>query len=582
MTHLLTHFTFFYNTPFTDFTKTLHFDSNSERDDYFLSSRFDTLNITQPYFNFIRDRMSVKLNIDYNDIHGINYCTFLSEKEDRRYYAFVVDYRYINDNVIQVDLMIDTIMTFTQGNILENLKNINISRQHLPQDIYESRLNELSNNDDVIKTVSKNYKVEKSVIFDEFSVIISTSANLFSDFGTVDDPKINTSTGTTYDKIVTPLNIYVMNYDDYKDFMMYMQNYSWITQNIKTIQLVPTLFINDDDLFTNWEKNSTLEQYNIDLKQLDNGTSNFDDFRIEINKELNHNMNDLYNIMNISDDLRHLARNEYMTIELYNYTGQQLLIEPNYLNRNTGLIFDTFGITAIKNEIVVYIHNYRTQQQNVIGSYVNDSIMFNEFDDLPKIIDSTNLTYSMNANRRELAQSKLITNRAKNIIDTQSDVKSKLFDVMSIASNLSLTGIGSQLNEEYEHFRSLNAEMSDLSLQPQTVTNQTYGNSLNISNDTFGLHLKIAIPDEFELNKIKKYYKTFGIQDGNTNTTIESLTSMTIMNYLQIDGTYTIDNIDVTLLNILKSLLEIGVQFYHTKELENPFDVNILNNEWNE
>lgn len=40
----LTSFTFFKNTPLIDFQNTIHFDSNSERDDFFLNgNHYETL-----------------------------------------------------------------------------------------------------------------------------------------------------------------------------------------------------------------------------------------------------------------------------------------------------------------------------------------------------------------------------------------------------------------------------------------------------------------------------------------------------------------------------------------------------------
>ena len=133
-----TEFRFFKNTPLIDFQNTIHFSSNSERDSFFLNgNHYPELSVKGLDFNFIRDRSQLVLNVSYNDIQGVNYCTFKSDFESTRYYAYVISYEYLNDEAVKVDLLIDGIMTFTQGNVLEKLPNLSITRQHLSRKNYD-------------------------------------------------------------------------------------------------------------------------------------------------------------------------------------------------------------------------------------------------------------------------------------------------------------------------------------------------------------------------------------------------------------------------------------------------------------
>src|SRR5699024_8907515 len=127
----LTQFRFFKNTPLIDFQNTIHFKSNSERDAFFLEGgHYPELNVKDIDFNFIRDKSTIDLPVDYNSMRGVDYCTFKSEFEDTRYYAYVVSYEYRAPNVVRVNLLIDGIMTFTQGKVLNQLPNLSIERQH--------------------------------------------------------------------------------------------------------------------------------------------------------------------------------------------------------------------------------------------------------------------------------------------------------------------------------------------------------------------------------------------------------------------------------------------------------------------
>src|SRR5699024_8758040 len=154
----LTKFRFFKNTPLIDFQNTIHFSSNSERDRFFLDvGNYPELSVQHENFNFIRDRTSMIIDVLYSKIPGVNYCTCKSDFEDNRFYAYVIDYEYLNDQAIRVNLLVDGIMTYTQGSVLEKLPNLSIERQHLTRSKYESNIWELKNNDDILKTNTKRY-----------------------------------------------------------------------------------------------------------------------------------------------------------------------------------------------------------------------------------------------------------------------------------------------------------------------------------------------------------------------------------------------------------------------------------------
>src|SRR5699024_2065348 len=195
----LTDFVFYKNTPFTDFTNTILFDSNEQRDQYFKNT-FESFTFANMRFNFIRDRGTIRISIPYHMIAGINYCKFTSDFEpDVTYYAYVMDYKYINDNTTEVSLLIDGIMTFCQGDTLSKFKNLSVSRKHLTRSEYNQRIDEIKNNDDVIKTYTKRYTHTDKLLFEELDVLMQVSCSLTADFGDVDDPKIVSSEGITFD-----------------------------------------------------------------------------------------------------------------------------------------------------------------------------------------------------------------------------------------------------------------------------------------------------------------------------------------------------------------------------------------------
>lgn len=579
-----TDFVFFYDTPFTDYQNTVHFKSNRERDNYFLDGHhFSSFNYSNTPFNFIRDRSTLKLFMSWEEAQGINYCTFLSDFENRRYYAFVNAIEYINDKVIQMTLVIDTIMTYTQGNILEQLPNVNVIRQHLPRSEYNRMLPNLRNNDDILKVSNKYYTANFLEQFGNNYVVFQSSADLSKEFGTKKEPNLETSKGLTYDFITSPVNLYVMTNGDFNNFMDSMSKYPWITQNFQKIQMIPEKFINSADLV-----DVSTDEDITGLMTLKSGsTSNqwtLDDLSLSFNQ--------LQSYLGVQEDeLQHLVRNEYVTVELYSWNGDVMLIDAGKIKKSTGLKFKTKSIIGYHNEVRVYPDDYNSNEVeqpilstegNVLidtGSFLNTNITFSSFAEVPILIDNGVLQQAQQANRVKNAEDKLITNRAKNIT-TGSDAKSKFYDTASIISNISPTQLFSKFNDEYDFYRDQKAEYKDLALQPPSTTSSEMGNAFQIANSINGLTMKIGVPAPVDVETLAKYYKMFGYELNDPNTTISPIDSMTVCNYLQISGTYTINGIDPTLMGMLKSLLEGGVRFWHNNGSSNPMNRNVQANKF--
>ena len=579
-----TDFVFFYDTPFTDYQNTVHFSSNKERDDYFLKGRhFSSFDYSNTPFNFIRDRSTLKLLMSWEDAQGINYCTFLSDFEDRRYYAFVNAIEYLNDATIQLTLVIDTIMTYTQGNTLENIQSVNVLRQHLPKKSYEYMLPTLRNNDDILKVSNKYYVANFLEQFGENYVVFQSSADLSKEFGTKKEPNLDTSKGLTYDFITSPVNLYIMTNGDFNNFMDKMSKYPWITQNFQKIQMIPEKFINSDDLV-----DVSTDEDITGLMTLKSGSTS-NQWTLD---NLSLSFNQLQSYLGVTEDeLQHLVRNEYVTVELYSWNGDVMLIDAGKIQKSTGLEFRTKSIIGYHNEVRVYPADYNSGEveqpikavngQTLIdtGSFLNTNITFSSFAEVPILIDNGVLQQAQQANRVKNAESKLITNRAENIA-TGNDPKSKFYDTASIISNISPTQLFSKFNDEYDFYRDQKAEYKDLALQPPSTTSSEMGNAFQIANSINGLTMKIGVPAPVDVETLAKYYKMFGYEINDPNTRISSINSMTVCNYLQISGTYTINGIDPTLMGMLKSLLEGGVRFWHNNGTNNPMNQNVQANKF--
>ena len=172
----------------------------------------------------------------------------------------------------------------------------------------------------------------------------------------------------------------------------------------------------------------------------------------------------------------------------------------------------------------------------------------------------------------------LFRSRVANILDPNADLKTRFFDAASIATNLRPTDLFGKFEDEHEFFRTQQAEQADMALETPTMMNHTNGNSFNIANNKFGIHIKYSKPTDSELNKIKKYYKLFGYQVNDQSNYLDKVNSMTVCNYVKFSGSWTIPGADVSIIEMMKAQFENGVRLWHNKDTRNPMIQNVLTN----
>lgn len=579
--HKTTKIKFFYNTPLLDYNNTIHFTSNSERDKFFWNDNvYNSYDDELVNYNFIKDKQSVNANIPYELTNGMNYMSFYSEFDNVYYYAYIMEANYINIETTEIKFVIDVIMTYTQGKTLSNLKNVNIQRQHLPRTEYMNYLQQIRNNNDVLKCSTKQYVYNKFFDFGENYVIFESTVDLSQDFGTIEDPRINSASGTLYDNISGATKIYVIAYDEFQNFLTKMSEYPWITQNFSKIKMIPKIFIDENDLelvgipSINYGLVRTLK-YNSNSSSPDLTDLNLN--FIQLRDIVSHETN--------TPKYNHLVRNEYMTIELYDLQGNSLFIDAGQLQTDVGLELLSKSIIGFDNNIKIYPKNYQSADDEsglskFNGTFLTQSLTINTFTELPIMINTGQLSKANTANQRNLQESFLLTNQAKSLIDNSSSTEQKLYNAISIGSNLSPASIMSKADDEYKTYERQKADFKDMALKPPTLTSSEMGNAFLIANNINGILLKISAPNEIEINNIKNYYNSFGFELEFTSNQPFDIESMTIMNYLRCSGNYLIKDMPIYLYNQLQANLEMGVKFWHNNGTANPFTQDINENDF--
>ena len=546
---------------------TLHFNSNNERDNWF-NSYFTGNNVLtfQNPFNFRYDRGTLKVPIVMNDLQGFNYCKFIDGFDGKTYYAYIVKTSYLNDRTTQLDLVIDVVMTYTQGNTLENLQNVEVIRQHLPLEQLKAREEYLRTNNDILPTSTmmfidpSRFTTDNStgVQFDSFMYIIQSAVELDNDFGSEDKPKMNTATGGTYDGITSAISLYLVASGDLDRLLTELSKFPWITQNFKTIVKVPAFFFDLSQL-------NTVDCKGVQLHVLDGEKiSTVLPLPFVLTKPK------IKEVLGLKDFEDYLVRDQVINIYLTDYRGNQLNFETGKIKDNNTIYANS--VLGAFNEIDIYSLQYgqRNSSKSKHGFYRDNQMTINTFDNVPVLINNYTLNKANTAYSRQLENSRQITSRMDTITNPNSSLKDRLFNAISVYSNVFSGGLMSApakavglFSDEYEYYRSQKAQMNQWKIAPPTVSEGGYSNSVLNKTGDYGVWLKVSTINTNELNSLRRYYGAFGHEAMPNDNQIYNVNSMSKANWVQFKGNYWINNIDRELFDQLKTLFEGGVRLWH-------------------
>lgn len=578
----LTEIDFFYNTPFNDFQNFIHFKTDKERDDFF-TGRYN-MKVYEPArrFNFVKDRLELRTRLTTLETYGLNYLRFRSMFDnDRWYYARVMDVRYINDGVTALDLVLDVVTTFMQGDFTKNLGLVQVQRMSVPQNhVYKWRKWLMTNND--VLSFPKSYTRQFIEAWKNYFVVFTTSVSLLDDFGTEDDPKLKTSVGQTYDGIVSPVDLYCCkSQDDFTSLMKYLKDYPWISQNINNVAIIPSEVVDEKDLVkVSDAKQDGINSANIYQFKNKGKTRSFIMNNITLPKE---NFDEYFNF---DDSIPFWAlRQEYANIELNAWNGQQVTLAPVFLP-DYGLRMVAQSTFGYHNEIRCFPDQYKDDGENSInglyrGTYINQGITFDVFDDIPVLVDNYKLGKAQTAHQRALNNDRQISNRISDVLNPNKSLQDRFFNAVSLTTSLAGGGVLGvaknalgQFTSEWEYYRDQNAKFADMAISAPSVGSQNNSQSFNMSKGIFGVTVRFASIGTENMERVLTYYNTFGFDFSGQLLHLEKPDTLPMLNYYQFAGNWVLPGVPPQFMEQLKVQCQNGIKLWKNNGTDNPFTQN--------
>lgn len=636
--------TLYKSTPYTNLNKYINFGSNAARDAFFAPPEqggkvpFETIYFEE-WFNMVSDRLTVKVPFDFSKLDGVNYARWYDKVRGYYFYAQVIQNRYSNDRVTKVEFLPDPLMTYAQGDFTKHINNVSIERQHLSRATYNKNLYKLATNDDVLACSEAQYVHQDFQNFapdgvDSLSVIFRSSSELDPKkvktpstdkvpWGDIDKPLNPTASGTTINTVTSPQGIYVTDYKSFQVFMNDMSSFAYITQNITNFTIVPTKFIDltattpiDYTKVTDTKGNLIFKEPAEKMKILkfkDGWKGN-----LKIDYNIDYKWNELvgaFRNTNVFD--LHLMREPYMRIEALNWGDQKTEIDvaklplknPSDLNKDDeGLRWANKSIFGYANKLQIFPINYKTtdNENNIEGLYrgtfLEQSISFDKFDDMPVLIDNGKLSWANSAYDRQAAYQKSPIGMAKTArgdnpnasktdmlaarmgaINYLGDFASKGVSAAKSGGAAGLAGAGIQqaaqtATQQAEYWRNLEATQKTMQLQSPTVTSMSTGNAFNINAGIYGITLKFLMVPDFDIQRLRLYHGQMGFL-WEVYGKLEPYNSMSIMNYFRFDGSYSFPGVPTEMMEVIRSLFASGVECWHgVDNTGNPFTQDLRSN----
>lgn len=578
----LTEIDFFYNTPFNDFQNFIHFKTDKQRDDFF-TGRYN-MKVYEPArrFNFVKDRLELRTRLTTLETYGLNYLRFRSMFDnDRWYYARVMNVRYINNGVTALDLVLDVVTTFMQGDFTKDLGLVQVQRMSLAKNhIYKWRKWLMTNND--VLSFPKSYTRQFIEAWKNYFVVFTTSVSLLDDFGTEDDPKLKTSVGQTYDGIVSPVDLYCCkSQDDFTSLMKYLKDYPWISQNINNVAIIPSEVVDEKDLVKVKDaKQDGINSANIYQFKNKGKTRSFIMNNITLPKE---NFDEYFNF---DDSIPFWAlRQEYANIELNAWNGQQVTLAPIFLP-DYGLKMIAQSTFGYHNEIRCFPDQYKDDGENSInglyrGTYINQGITFDVFDDIPVLVDNYKLGKAQTAHQRALNNDRQISSRISDVLNPNKSLQDRFFNAVSLTTSLAGGGVLGvaknalgQFTSEWEYYRDQNAKFADMAISAPSVGSQNNSQSFNMSKGIFGVTVRFASIGAENMERVLTYYNTFGFDFSGQLLHLEKPDSLPMLNYYQFAGNWVLPGVPPQFMEQLKVQCQNGIKLWKNNGTDNPFTQN--------
>ena len=237
-------------------------DNQQLRDDYFDGVyACDSKRWASSKFSYLPPNEPINIPVPYSAAYKYNYVVVQNpmqpveyEEQPIRLCYFITSASYVNPQTTMITLQLDVIQTYQFGVSIDRLFAVSghaaISNAAMNQSLTAITGNVLRRYCDIDEGVSvgSTYAIIGKEWFPLTEpdtgelgwIIVTSTANLAADPGTIDSPNLNVADGQSVDGLPSGCNVYSMRQTVFKRFMEELQQKSWVAQCIVSVTTFPS------------------------------------------------------------------------------------------------------------------------------------------------------------------------------------------------------------------------------------------------------------------------------------------------------------------------------------------------------
>lgn len=408
----------------SNYANVVDWQSHNDIDIYMNS--LSSTSITLSKSTYMPVGQPIVIDVPYSIAYKYNYCYVVNpnqtEAEDEQslktYYYFIVSCDYNNPSTVTLTLQLDVWTTYKvdmslgyafleSGHLAmanaPSLADTNIPRNLMRyMDIAEGI--DMGNDMYTFHEVIYSLQVDGNNVLHSDTIIIMSTADMSTSFGTVDSPQLNTAQGGVSGGLFNGCDIYMTDKEGFPQFVNYIKEYSWVSQCIVSITCVPYKII---DLYSSTDSNLNGSQPSFTFKKL--GSASAPPIKIgevDINNVIDYGWPDVR-----VKDIRKLWSYPYTVIEVSGWNGNSLFLRPQCLGFNVNdllvasciiLPFARIGVfpayyNRSPQSSATYTVSYSNASANGVrtvyaGDFIDTALWISDFPQF-SIVNNSYLTY---------------------------------------------------------------------------------------------------------------------------------------------------------------------------------------------
>lgn len=335
----------------------------------------------------------------YNYVRAKNSLAPIPGDQQRTYYYFILDAQYVAAGTTQLTLQLDVWQTFgydvTFGPCYVERGHIGIANQnafaHYGRDYLTMPEGLDTGSEYRTVHVTSRKIMDNPGDGDNYHILVTSTVDLtqsLDKFGSHDDPHVVAARGTQFQGMPSGANIYVFKtVQDFTDWLLSMQAYSWVVQGIVSVTLIPKVtryFGDDDDLLTNANPDGLPDFFNVPSGR-----------PTRLDTALSTNWRDSSFLTNILGaryaGLKKFLTSPYLVIELTAWNGSPVLIKPESWQDPDATIGELANLFPAGQRIALWPRGYNADGETQVTSPNADPVGnddLGDFLDIAKIIDN--------------------------------------------------------------------------------------------------------------------------------------------------------------------------------------------------